>query len=119
MGGDNAGFARPTTRFRAASGAETLAQKTDIQRHRRLSGSISRRQRGLDREKSLPRAVATRLRVREIAREDLMEVAMKKAIAVARPMRSPMLDLAFAGGSTAVFLVLLASVAGAISIYLR
>jgi hypothetical protein len=44
---------------------------------------------------------------------------MKKPVAAVRPARASMLDMLFAGGSTVVFLTIMASVAGAISQYLR
>lgn len=44
---------------------------------------------------------------------------MKKPVAAVRPASPSMLDMLFAGGSTVVFLTIIASVAAAVSTYLR
>ncbi len=44
---------------------------------------------------------------------------MKKPMAAVREAGPSMLDMLFASGSTAVFLALMASLAGAVSLYLR
>jgi hypothetical protein len=63
-------------------------------------------------ERSLARSSGSRRHFPEV-------LAMRRSKAPGRPGGRSILDTLFAGGCTAVFLVMMASVAGAVSLYLR